>query len=257
MWMYGSPGWQEYVVVQAGSASLFGMHPIPPLPGLDPKAMLSVYGINGLTAYFGMVDIGGLPSDASGKTVLVTGAAGGVGSIAGQIARARGARVIGVAGGPEKVRWLTGVGRFAAVDYRNEDVSPRIGELAPDGVDVVFDNVGSVLLEAAMDHLAPHARIVLCGGVSSGYRPGSYGETPRNLMNLAFRRARMEGFIFLDYVDRFPEALGQLLAWVQAGEIVWHEQVAERLGAAPDALRGLFEGRNLGKQLVQVWTPDA
>ncbi|MGB3329238.1 MAG: NADP-dependent oxidoreductase [Thermomicrobiales bacterium] len=257
-WMYGTPGWQEYVVVREERANLLGLHPVPPVPGLDPKAMLSVYGVNGLTAYFGLVDIGGLPEDAAGKTVLVTGAAGGVGSIAGQIARACGARVIGVAGGPAKTAWIREVARLAeAIDYRAEDESSRLAELAPDGIDIVFDNVGGGMLEAALDHLAPHARVVLCGGIASGYRRGQYGETPRNLMNIAFRRARMEGYIFLDYVERFPEALGRLLGWVQAGEIVWHEQVAFGLVAAPAALQGLFEGRNLGKQLVRVWNPDA
>lgn len=257
-WMYGSPGWQEVVVARDDAAGVFGMYPVPSLPGLDPKSMLSVYGVNGLTAYFGMTDIAGLKPDSEGKTVLVTGAAGGVGSIAGQIARVLGARVIGVAGGPAKCAWLREVGRFdAAIDYRAEHVSARLEALAADGFDVVFDNVGGPMLEAGLDHLAPHARVVLCGGVSSGYRRGHYGETPRNLMNLAFRRARMEGFIFLDYVQRFPEALGHLLSWVQAGEIVWHEQVAEGLAAAPDALQGLFEGRNLGKQLVSVWDPGA
>lgn len=245
-WVYGITGWQEYVLT--GDEGLFGLNPVP--PGIDPKALLGVFGVNGLTAYFGMTDIG---KAAEGETVLVTGAAGGVGSIAGQIAKALGCRVIGTAGGPDKVRWVTETAKFdAAIDYKSEDVESRLRELAPDGLDVVFDNVGGAMLEAALANIAPHARIVLSGGVSSGYVRGTYGHTPRNYMELAFRRARMEGFIFLDYVSRFPEALGRLVTWVNEGKIVYLEHIADGLDQAPQALQGLFEGRNLGKQLVQV-----
>jgi NADPH-dependent curcumin reductase CurA len=212
--------------------------------------MLSVLGVNGLTAYFGMTEIA---KPLEGETVFVSAAAGGVGSIAGQIARKLGARVIGSAGGERKCAWARDVARFdACIDYRAEDMRERLGALAPDGIDVVFDNVGGATLEAALDHIAPHARVVLCGSISSGYRNDAYGRGPSNYMQLAFKRARMEGFIFLDFVAQFPQALYRMLAWVQAGDIRYEETISPGLETAPAALAGLFEGRNLGKQLVQV-----
>lgn len=248
-WVYGMTGWQDYVLT--GDEGLLGLNPFP--PGIDPKAMLSIYGVNGLTAYFGMIDIG---RPVSGETVLVTGAAGGVGSIAGQIAKALGCRVIGTAGGPQKVRWVKDVAGFdACIDYKAEDVEARLRELAPEGINVVFDNVGGLMLEAALATIATHARIVICGGISSGYTGASYGVTPRNYMELGFKRARMAGFIFLDYVARFPEALGRLVTWVNEGKIVYTEHIADGLEATPASLQGLFEGRNLGKQLVKVSSP--
>lgn len=128
----------------------------------------------------------------------------------------------------------------------------RLGALAPDGINVVFDNVGGATLEAALDHIAPHAGVVLCGSISSGYRNAAYGHGPSNYMQLAFKRARMEGFIFLDFVAQFPQALYQMLAWVQAGDIRYEETISSGLETAPAALAGLFKGRNLGKQLVRV-----
>lgn len=245
-WVYGTVGWQDYVL--AGEEGLFGLNPVP--PGIDPKMMLGIYGVNGLTAYFGMTDIG---RPAVGDTVLVTGAAGGVGSIAGQIAKALGCRVIGTAGRADKVEWVTNVAGFdACINYRTEDTETRLRELAPDGINVVFDNVGGEMLEAALANIASHARIVVCGGISSGYTSGTYGVTPRNYMELGFKRARMEGFIFLDYVSRFLEALGRLVGWVAEGKIVHAEQIEKGLKRGPTALQGLFEGRNLGKQLVRL-----
>ena len=249
-WVYGVTGWQEFVLT--GDEGLFGLNVVP--PGIDPKAMLSIFGVNGLTAYFGMTDIG---NPVAGETVLVTGAAGGVGSIAGQIVKALGCRVIGTAGGPQKVRWVEDVAGFdACIDYKAEDVEARLRELAPEGINVVLDNVGGLMLEAALANIATHARIIICGGIASGYTGASYGVTPRNYMELGFKRARMEGFIFLDYVARFPEALGRLVAWVNEGKIVYTEQIADGLESAPAALQGLFEGKNLGKQLVKVSSPS-
>src|SRR5690606_13043437 len=173
-WVYGITGWQEYVLT--GDEGLFGLNPVP--PGIDPKALLGVFGVNGLTAYFGMTDIGKAAED---ETVLVTGSAGGVGSIAGQMAKALGCRVTGTAGGPDKVCWVTETVIFdAAIDYKSEVVESRLRELAPDGLDVVFDNVGGAMLEAALANIAEHARIVLSGGVSSGGGRGTCGHAPRN-----------------------------------------------------------------------------
>jgi NADPH-dependent curcumin reductase CurA len=245
-WVVGETGWQEYAV--ADSEGLFGFTRVP--EGIDPKAMLGVYGVNGLTAYFGITEVGKV---RPGDTVFVSGAAGSVGSIAGQIARLKGARVIGAAGGHEKCTWVTKVAGFdACIDYHNESIHERLKDLAPTGIDVVFDNVGGMILEAVLDNLALHARIVICGSISSGYRENAYGHSPRNYMQLAFRRARMEGFIFLDYAEKIPIAFMDLHGWVSSRSIVYREDIVVGLERAPLALQGLFEGRNRGKQLVQV-----
>jgi len=246
-WVFGSPGWQDYAVAREDDGP-FGLRKVP--PGIDPKAMLSVFGSNGLTAYFGMAEVG---RPEPGQTVFVSGAAGGVGSVAGQWARHLGCRVIGSAGGPVKKRWVEDVALFdACIDYKTEDVAARLRDLAPDGVDVVFDNVGGEILEAALDNLAHRARIVICGGISSGYRNETYGATPRNYMQLGFKRARMEGFIFLDYLARAPEAFGQLAPLVASGSLRYEETVTDGLANAPMALQGLFDGANLGKQIVKI-----
>jgi NADPH-dependent curcumin reductase CurA len=243
----GMVGWQDYAV--AGGQGLFGLNTVP--PGIDPQAMLSIFGSNGLTAYFGMTDIG---RPRPGETVVVSAAAGATGSIAGQIAKALGgAPVIGVAGGPAKSAWVTDVAGFdSCIDYQNEDVGERLQQLAPDGVDVFFDNVGGPVLDAVLAHLAVRARIVVCGAVASGYEPGQPPPGPRNYLQLGIKRARMEGFIFLDYVDRFPEAFGALHGWVTDGQVVYAEDVVDGLENAPAALRRLFEGHNHGKQLLRV-----
>lgn len=249
-WVAGETGWQDYVV--AGGEGLFGLNRVP--DGIDPKAMLSIYGVNGLTACFGMTEIG---RPEQGSAVFVSGAAGSVGSIAGQIAKIKGARVIGSAGGPEKCGWVTDVARFdACIDYKSEDVALRLRDFAPDGIDIAFDNVGGPILETALENLAPHARVVLCGGIASGYGENAYGAGPRNYMQLAFKRARMEGFIFLDFVARFPQAFADLSCWVAEGRLTYREDIVDGLENAPAALQGLFEGRNLGKQLVKVCEPD-
>ena len=160
--------------------------------------------------------------------------------------------MVGIAGGEEKCRWLTDTARLdAAIDYKSEDVRSRIGELCPDGVDVYFDNVGGSILEAALDHISIGARVVLCGGIS-GYNAEEPVPGPSNLMNLVLRRGRMEGFIIIDYAARFGEAIPVLLDWVQRGEIAYAEDVQHGLENAPTTLRRLFEGKNLGKQLLEV-----
>ncbi len=248
-WVCGMVGWQDYTI--ATGQGLLGLNVVP--PGVDPKAMLSIFGATGLTAYFGMIDIG---KPAAGDTVLVSGAAGATGSIAGQIAKALGCRVIGIAGGTTKCTWVTEVARFdACIDYKTDDVEAKLRELAPDGINVFFDNVGGAVLDAALANIAERARIVVCGGISSGYEVGEPPPGPRNYLQLGLKRARMEGFIFLDYLDRFPEAFGRLHAWMTQGDIVYAEDVQEGLELAPTMLRGLFEGRNLGKQLLRI-APD-
>ncbi|GGL24238.1 NADP-dependent oxidoreductase [Nocardia jinanensis] len=248
-WVYGELGWQEYTV--ARQSGLFGVNPVP--PGIDPRHMLTVFGVSGLTAYMGVrrvLDV------ADSDSVLVTGAAGSVGSLAGQIARLLGARVIGTAGSAEKVAWVRDIARFHdCPNYREDDIPSALRAFAPDGLTAVFDNVGGRLLENALDHLAPHARIALCGSISSGYTAAGYGTGPANYMQLAFRRARMEGFVFYDHHADFPAALTQLASWVAAGDLHWAEDIVDGLTNAPAALQRLFDGANLGKQLVRV-RPD-
>jgi NADPH-dependent curcumin reductase CurA len=242
----GTFGWQDYVVTDGR-----GMLPVTKVPaGVTPRAMLGVFGITGLTAYFGMLDVAKV---LEGDVVFVSGAAGATGSVAGQIARIRGARVIGSAGGADKCAWVRDVAGFdEVVDYRSEDVSARLGSFAPNGLNVYFDNVGGPTLEAALDHLALGARIALCGGISSGYTAEALPPGPRNYMQLVIRRATMTGFLVLDYVPRFGEAVAQLSQWVADGRIRYAEDIVEGLEHAPSTLNRLFEGRNLGKQLLKV-----
>ncbi len=245
-WVAGMVGWQEYAV--ASGTDLFGLNVVP--DGIPPRLMLSLFGPPGLTAYFGMLDIG---RPEPGQTVLVSAAAGATGSMAGQIAKILGCTVIGIAGGPRKCSWLLEQAGFdAAIDHRRDDIDARLRSLAPHGIDVFFDGVGGPVLEHGLAHLAHHARVVLAGAVATGYRGTDPSTGPRNYLRLALTRSRMEGFIFLDYVDRFPEAFTALLNWHNRGELALAETVTPGLESAPSALRALFEGHNLGKQLVEV-----
>jgi len=248
-YVQGTFGWQDWVVTDGR-----GMLPVMKVPaGISPTSVLGVYGITGLTAYFGLLDVGQPQED---DVVVVSGAAGATGSVAGQIARIMGCHTIGIAGGPEKCAWVRDVAHFdAVIDYKHDDVRSRLAELAPRGIGVYFDNVGGPTLEACLDHLALHARVVLCGGISSGYTAEALPPGPRNYMQLVIRRARMEGFLILDYASRFAEGVTELRRWVESGAIVAAEDVQEGLEHAPATLRRLFEGRNLGKQLLKVADP--
>jgi hypothetical protein len=227
--------------------------PATPLPkGLPLTWSLGVCGITGLTAYFGLLDLG---KPKPGETVVVSGAAGATGSIAAQLARIQGCRAIGIAGGAEKCRWLTGVAKLdAAIDYKRENVAQRLRELCPNGIDVFFDNVGGEILDAALGALAQRARVVLCGGIS-GYNESAPPPGPRNLMTLVITRSRMEGFIVIDYLPRFAEGVAKLAEWVAAGKLAHAEDVQTGLENAPQTLLRLFQGKNLGKQLLKVADP--
>ena len=242
-------GWQDYLVAAPGTG-IMGLSRLP--DGVPPTLALSVLGVTGLTAYWGLLDLG---EPRPGQTVLVSGAAGATGSVAGQIARIKGCRVVGIAGGPEKCRWLTDVAGFdAVIDYKSENVDRRIGELCPDRVDVFFDNVGGDILEAALNHINMRARVVLCGGISS-YNATEPVPGPANLMNLVVMRARMEGFIVIDYMDRSAQAVADLVAWMEQGLLKHQEDVQEGFDNIPDTLNRLFTGRNLGKQLLKIADP--
>lgn len=209
---------------------------------------LGALGISGLTAYFGLLDVG---RPEPGQTVLVSGAAGSVGSIVGQIARIKGCRAVGIAGGEDKCRWLVDeVGFDAAIDYKTADLRKELKTHAPDGVDVYFDNVGGATLEAALNRLAHGARIVLCGAVSQ------YNDTPRgpaNYMQLLVARASMTGFVIFDYAKRYPEGVADLAKWLDGGELRSHEQIEHGdVGAFPDTLLKLFRGENTGKLILAL-----
>jgi NADPH-dependent curcumin reductase CurA len=210
---------------------------------------LSVLGLPGLTAYFGLLDIG---EAKEGDTVVVSAAAGAVGSVAGQIAKLKGCRVVGIAGGPMKCSYIVDeLGFDAAIDYKSERVRPRLRELCPDRVNVYFDNVGGDILDDVLTVLARHARIVVCGAVSQYNRTGRM-HGPSNYMTLLVDRARMEGFLVFDYTARYPEAVRQMAGWMAAGKLKSREDIVEGFDNFPSALRKLFRGANFGKLVIRV-----
>jgi NADPH-dependent curcumin reductase len=239
----GMFGWQDYAVVRADS------RPTKLLPGVPLELAMSVLGVTGITAYFGMLDVG---RPKAGETVVVSGAAGATGSVAAQIARIQGCRVVGIAGGKDKCDWLVRKARFdAAIDYKSEDVSTRLRETCPSGIDVYFDNVGGDILDAALAQLAMRGRVVLCGAIAT-YNDAELRPGPKNYLNLLVKRGRMEGFIVLDYMARAAEAVMPLWGWVQSGEIAYEVDVQRGFENAPRALKRLFLGENTGKQLVRI-----
>ncbi len=242
----GMLSWQDWHVSDGTDLTI-----VP--EGVEPKAMLGVYGTTGLTAYFGLTDVG---QPVAGETVVVSGAAGATGSVAGQIAKLLGCQTIGVAGGSEKCSWLVERAGFdAAIDYKSQRVGSRLDELAPGGVDVFFDNVGGETLNSVLKRIRRHARIVLCGSISTGYVPGHLPAGPSNYFNLCLKSSRMQGFLLGDYRERFEEGRRTMRDWVEAGRIVYEEDIQEGLENAPKTLRRLFEGANLGKQLLKVADP--
>jgi NADPH-dependent curcumin reductase CurA len=242
--VYGLTGWQDYTIADEGE-HFFQALP----PGVSPTIALGVLGLNGVTAYFGLLDVGKLKE---GDVVVVSAAAGATGSAAGQIAKIKGARkVVGIAGGPQKCRWIGDeLGFDATIDYKSEDVGARLREECPDGIDLYFDNVGGEILDACLAQLALRGRVVLCGAIAS-YNEGE-PTGPANYRSLIIRRGRMEGFIVLDYYDRLPEAQAEIGQWLAAGMIKSTEHLVEGLERAPDALNLLFTGGNTGKVIVKV-----
>jgi NADPH-dependent curcumin reductase len=212
--------------------------------------VLGVLGVTGMTAFFGMTDVGRVQD---GDTVVVSGAAGATGSVAGQIARIRGAhKVVGIAGTPEKCAWIVDeLGFDAAVNYRSDDVSASLRALCPQGIDLYYDNVGGDILDICLAQLALRGRIVLCGAISV-YNEQSRPPGPRNIFNLIVKRARMEGFLVLDYLDRFPEAQIDMFGWLAEGRVKHAEHMVEGLEHAPEALNLLFTGGNTGKVIVKL-----
>ncbi len=243
--VFGMTGWQDYTIAGKGATD---MQVLP--AGIDPPSALNVFGITGLTAYFGLLDVGRVKA---GDVVVVSGAAGATGSVVGQIARIMGAaRVIGIAGSDAKCDWVVDELAFdAAVNYRTGDVKSRLEELCPDGIDLYFDNVGGELLDICLGQLALRGRVVLCGAIST-YNNKERATGPANYRNLITRRGRMEGFIILDYADRYPEAQLQLATWIAEGKISHREHLVDGLERAPEALNLLFTGGNTGKVIVRL-----
>ena len=212
-------------------------------------ANLGVMGTTGMTAYFGLNKIG---KPFPGDTVVITGAAGATGSVVGQMAKIAGCRVIGVAGGPAKCKWLVDeLGFDGAVDYKAGNIKDQIKALCPDGIDVLWDNVGGVQLNDLLNQIAMHARIVICGGISR-YELGKMPAGPENYFNLIFKRAHMEGFIVLDYISEYPLARKRIADWIRSGKMMYKEDVQSGLENAPRTLMRLFQGENFGKQLLKL-----
>lgn len=213
----------------------------------DWPTWLGVLGMPGMTAYFGILDVGALKP---GETVVVSAASGAVGALVGQIAKIHDCTVVGIAGGPEKCRYVVEeLGFDAAIDYRDGDLLKRLAGAAPRGIDIYFDNVGGEALEAAMTLLRRGARVVICGAIS-GYNDFSKIQGPRNYLNLLVQRARMEGFVVFDYAQRYPEAKARIADWLRAGKVKAKEDVQEGIDRFPEVLNMLYTSRNFGKLVL-------
>ncbi len=239
----GQLGWQEYAAVRGGALRRIDTSVAP------PQAYLHVLGTTGLTAYFGLFDVA---QPKPGDTVVVSGAAGAVGQVVGQLAKIAGCRAVGIAGGAEKVAELTELYGFdSGIDYKAEDVNARLKETCPQGVDVYFDNVGGALSETVFRRLAFGARVAICGQISQ-YNLTEPEVATRNLGFLIVLRARLEGFLVSDYAHRFDEGLARLGRWLTEGRLVYREDVTDGLENAPDAFIGMLGGANRGKTLVKL-----
>ncbi|MBM4205191.1 MAG: NADP-dependent oxidoreductase [Gammaproteobacteria bacterium] len=240
----GSFGMQDWCVSDGRTI------PLRTFPAdVDGVTALGVLGGTGMTAYFGLLEIG---QPKAGDVVVVSGAAGATGSIAGQIAKIKGCHVIGIAGAAEKCRWLMDeLGFDAAINYKTQNVAEELDRLCPQGINLYFDNVGGEILDACLARIAMNARVVICGGITryntTGPIPG-----PRNYFNLVYRRARMEGFIVIDYAARFAEASIEMKRWIDAGLIRHHATVIDGFRYLPKTLVDLFAGVNTGKLMVRV-----
>jgi NADPH-dependent curcumin reductase CurA len=241
--VFGDTGWQDYAAVAAKY--------LAKMPKIEPMThLLSIYGVAGLTAYFGLLDVG---KPKAGETVVVSAAAGSVGSVVGQIAKIKGCRAVGIAGGKDKCRWLTSeLGFDAAVDYKDGGLFKALKAAAPNGIDVYFDNVGGDILEACLAQMNNRGRIACCGAISQ-YDGAPSATGPRGVPGLiVVKRLTMQGFIVMDYMERRNEALRDLQTWTSAGKIKVQEDIIDGLENTPRALIGLLAGENRGKRIVKV-----
>ncbi len=240
----GLLGMQEYAVVNGNAVGKVD-------PGLASlPTYLGTLGMPGMTAYFGLLDVG---RPAEGETVVVSGAAGAVGGVVGQLAKLQGARAVGIAGGAEKCRYVVEeLGFDAAIDYKSQDVAEGLREHCPQGIDVYFDNVGGEILDAALARLARHARVVVCGAISQ-YNAAGAMTGPSNYMSLLVNHASMTGFVVSDYGERYLDGVREMTGWLTAGKLVSREDVAKGgIERFPETLLRLFEGKNTGKLVLQV-----
>ncbi len=242
-YVVGNLGWQEYAVASASELRRID-RAIAPL-----SVHLGVLGMPGLTAYHGLLRVAGVNS---GETVCVSGAAGAVGSAAGQIARIKGCRVVGIAGGPRKCGWVRDeLGFDAAIDYKSEDVGDMLDTACPDGIDVYFDNVGGPITDAVFPRLNVRSRVAICGQISQ-YNAVKPPLGPRLLWHFIVKRIRAEGFLVFDFQEHHEEALVEMAAWVRSGQLKYAETVADGIEYAAAAFIGMFGGANMGKQVVKV-----
>jgi NADPH-dependent curcumin reductase CurA len=247
----GLLGWHDFSVIDSAG-------PMPPqvLPKLLPiplTAMLGPAGMTGLSAYFGLLEIGQPKKD---ETVVVSAAGGAVGSIVGQIAKIKGCRVVGIAGDDDKCRWLTEeLGFDAAVNYKKSDWKKQLVAACPNGVDINFENVGGEIMNTVNFMLNMKGRVVLCGLIS-GYNDSDSSKAQADMRPILMKRARIEGFIILDFASRFREAATQMAAWILQNKIKYRETIVEGLESAPTALNKLFDGENVGKLMVKIADPE-
>ncbi len=242
----GLTGLQDYCVIDAADKR-GSFQKIPPVPFLSDTAFLGVLGVNGITAYFGMMEIA---KPQKGETLVVSAAAGATGSIAGQIGKIHGCRVVGIAGGPEKCKWITeDLGFDAAIDYKSPDWKEQLAAATPKGIDINFENVGGEIMHAVVSRMNLFGRVALCGFIS-----GYVKEEPElvSLGIVIVKRLRVQGFLVIDYMNRYMEAATQLGKWKMFGKLKDRETIVEGLEKAPDAINMLFTGGNIGKLIVKV-----
>ncbi len=240
--VFGTTGWTEYLISDGRDLNKVETD-------LPPTAVLSVLGTTGLTAYCGLFKVG---RPLAGDTVLVSGAAGATGSVVGQLAKIAGCRAVGIAGGKDKCDWLVDeAGYDAAIDYKAGDLREQIKQHCPNGIDVIFDNVGGEILNEMLGRIATAARVVICGGISR-YETGSLPAGPQNYFNLVFRRASMAGFIVIDWAAEFPAIRKRLEGFVADGRLNYREDIQHGFENAPETLKRLFVGANRGKQMLEL-----
>ncbi|MFL2723473.1 MAG: NADP-dependent oxidoreductase [Gammaproteobacteria bacterium] len=242
---FGLIGWQTHCLTKPNEDDRFRVVPdLLPIP-----TMLNVMGSTGITAYYGLIELG---KPKSGETVLVSGAAGATGSVVVQIAKLKGCNVIGIAGGKEKCDWLKDIGVDDVIDYKNSDVHKELPKVVENGIDIYFDNVGGKILETVLELININARVLLCGGISSGYDATRPADGPNNLFSLIIKRATMQGFLVLDYLPKSGKALEEIATWVMEGKLQHREDIQTGIENCPQTLNRLFTGENKGKQLLKI-----
>ena len=235
--------WEEFSLVKAKDVNKCPQN-------VPLSYLLSIFGIAGLTAYHGLFDVGRL---VASDTVVISAAAGSVGIYAGQLAKAMGCKVIGIAGNDKKCKEVVdSLGFDGCINYKTGNLLKELKEHCPEGISLYFDNVGGPILEYALGNIAQKARVVMCGGISSGYTMERLAAGPSTIFNLIIQRGKMEGFIVIDYAEQFPNAIMELAGWVAEGKITYKEDIAEGLENCPETLANLFKGKNFGKQLLKL-----